>query len=387
MARFRLGYPVIAILGPRQSGKSTLAQAAAPDLPFVNFEDPLERASFLADPRGFFAQHAQGAIIDEAQHVPELFPTLQARVDADRQMGRWILTGSQQLEMTRGISQSMAGRVAILELLPFSYAETATSRHRPLDLPQAVLRGGYAPLYDENRQLDPVAWLDNHLQALINRDLRDLLSVRDRVAFTRFVSLCAAHTGLQINFAEIAATIGVTQPTVMTWVSVLETAFIIRLLRPYERNFGKRIVKRPKLYFIDTGLACRLLHIADVNHLRDHPQWGALVETWAVAEVIKAFTNRGRKPSVWFWRSSDGHEIDLVVDRGTHLFPIEIKATRSPHAHLLHTLVKFREIAREDMTLTIDPGWLVYGGDEHRTVGMDELRPWHAIDALATVCP
>lgn len=379
--RFQTGFPVIAVLGPRQSGKSTLVQNAVGDLPFVSFEDHLEQLAFKQDPHGFFAKYPEGAIVDEVQNVPDFFSALQVVVDAQRKMGRWILTGSQQLELTRGISQSLAGRVAMLELLPFSHAELTTSPRRPKTLVEAVFRGGYAPLYDENRQLDPVTWLDSHLQTLLGRDLRDLILVRDRHAFASFVSLCAAHSGMQLNQAEIATAIGVRQSTVTAWLSVLEATYLVKVLRPYERNFGKRMVKRPKIYFTDTGLACRLLHISNVNHLRDHPNWGALVETWCVMEVMKSFTHRGKRPSLWFWRTSDGHEVDLIVDQGARIVPIEIKATRSPDVNLARPIQALRRGASEQ--IVIEPGYVVYGGDESRQVGDDQLVPWYDIDAFA----
>jgi predicted AAA+ superfamily ATPase len=376
----RQGYPAIYITGPRQSGKTTLARMAFPDLAYVNLESPVERVALQQDPLGFLGRFPDGAILDEIQNVPEALSYLQVRIDEDFRLGRWVLTGSQQLDLGRQVSQSLAGRVAMLNLLPFAYTELAASAVRPRTLADAVLRGGYPPLFDSDRRLTPVRWLEDYLATFVNRDVRSVLAVRDRHAFDRFLRLCAAHTGQVFEAARIAHDLGIDGKTVSSWVSVLESCYVVRLLRPHFRNFGKRLSKRPKLYLVDSGLACRLLHISDVNQLCSHPLWGALVETWCFGEVLKSRLNRGLAPDCWFWRSSDGYEVDLVIEAGNKLLPIEIKASATPHPEQAATLRKLRELATRDPAAEVPPGLVIYGGAEERPCGQDRFVPWYDID-------
>ena len=380
LPRLREGYPVIAITGPRQSGKSTFAQQES-SLPLINLEDPVELARHRQDLRGLFASYPTGAIIDEAQHLPELFPALQAHVDANPHLGRWIITGSQNFALSRQIGQSLAGRAANVELLPFSYAELRGSPRCPQTMAHAIFQGGYAPLYDQNRNLDTVRWLNDYVANFIRRDITDLIGIRKLSTFTAFMGLCASLSGCEVNNANLASQLQVDGKTIEEWLSVLEAAYVIVRLRPYLRNFGKRLVKRPKLYFIESGLACRLLHIGDVEHLRSHPLWGQLVETWCVGEVLKARLNRGQPAQLAYWRSSDGHEVDLLIDLGHRLIPIEIKATRSPAHELAKGLVKLRDIAAVEKTTQVLPGMVIYGGDESVPLREDLAVPWHGIDA------
>lgn len=375
----RSGNQAIAITGPRQSGKTTLAKQVGHDLPYINFESPLARAEFTADPLGFFARFSNGAILDEVQNIPDLLSYLQVQIDASPAMGRWILTGSQQLELGRGISQSLAGRVAQVELHPLSYAEMKAATVAPVTLAEAVLRGGYPALYDAQRSVDPTQWLEDYLSTFVNRDIRQIIEVKNRTAFDRFVRLCAARTGQLLNASELGRDCGVDNKTATAWLSVLEACYLIRLLHPFARNFGKRLVKSPKLHFIDTGIACRLLHITDVDQLVRHHQWGALVETWCVSEAIKARLNKGLRANAWYWRSSDGLEIDLVFEAGTSLYPMEIKAAVTAQSDSANGIAKFRRLSADEPTLTVEPGAVVYGGDEHRPTGIDRFVPWFAV--------
>lgn len=378
--RLRKGYPAIAVTGPRQSGKTTLAKLACPDLPYVNFESPLERAEFARDPIGVLARFPRGAIFDEVQNVPDLLSYLQVRIDADQAMGQWILTGSQQLELGRSISQSLAGRVALLELLPLSYAETAEASVAPSTLAEAILTGGYPALYDPARTLETARWFEDYLATLINRDILQIIDVKNRSAFDRFVRLCAARTGQILNTSDLAGNCGVDHKTIASWLSVLEACYIIRLLRPHHRNFGKRLVKSPKLYFLDTGLVCRLLHIANVDQLEYHPHWGALVETWCVGEAIKARLHRGLRPEAWFWRSSDGIEIDLLFDVGGALHPFEIRAAMTIRPEDFKPMQKLRELSKKDPTTVIAPGTLIFGGGEARSFQEERCVPWNTLE-------
>ena len=387
ITRQRSGYPVIAIHGPRQSGKSTLAQQACPDLPLVRLEDPAEQALMRADWRGFFARHPDGAIIDEAQLVPELFSALQARVDADQRMGRWVLTGSQQFTLLSGISQSLAGRVATLTLWPFAHSELAPSDRRASTLAQAVFMGGYAPLYDPRRQLDPVDWLANHVITVLSKDVPEMIGVRNRSLFARFMGICAALTGQEITKQSFATDLGIDGKTVEAWLSILEAACLIVRIAPYRRNFGKRIVAKPKLYMTDTGLICRLLHIRDVSQLRDHHQWGALVETWCAMEILKARQHHGMTGDLCYWRSSDGHEVDLIIDGGNVVLPIEVKASATPQMSMAVGLQQLRALNARDTTVRVLPGIVLHGGDTTVPLGVDRAIPWHAIAPEARWSP
>ena len=378
--QLRKGYPAIAITGPRQSGKTTLARAACPELPYVNFESPLERVDFEADPIGFLARFPNGGIFDEVQHVPNLLSYLQVRIDAEQSMGRYILTGSQQLELGRGISQSLAGRVALLELLPLSHAELLDAHSAPRSLAAAVFRGSYPVLYDNKREVEPTRWLEDYLNTFINRDVRHIVEVKNRSGFDRFVRLCAARTGQTFNASSLASECEVNHMTIKSWMSVMEACYLVRLLKPYHRNFGKRLVKAPKLYFVDTGLACRLLHISDVNQLTTHPLWGSLVETWCIGEAIKSRLNRGLPASAWYWRSSDGIEVDLLFEMGSGLLPMEIKSAATPQRKFLQAIEKFRALSEREPDTKVGPGTVIYGGEDARPAGSDTFIPWHAID-------
>jgi hypothetical protein len=380
IATLRRGYPAIAITGPRQSGKTTLAQqACGAEFPYVNFESPLERVAFTADPNGFFQRYPNGGILDEVQLVPDLLSYLQVKIDADRAQGRWILTGSQQFELGRNVSQSLAGRVAHLELLPLSYAEMQAAGKNPTRPADAVVRGGYPALYDDARDLQPGRWLEDYIATFIDRDIRTIININNRPAFERFVRLCAGRTGQILNTTSLARDCGIDDKTAAAWLSVLEACYLIRLVRPYFRNFGKRMIKAPKLYFLDTGLACRIMHITDVNQLTVHPLWGALTETWCIMEIIKTRLNQGLPSELWYWRTSDGVEVDALIETGASLVPFEIKASATIMHQDLAGIVKFRALSGGASGTTVDPGVLIYGGDERRPAGVDRFVPWHAI--------
>ena len=383
------GYDAVFIAGPRQSGKTTLARSTFPELPFINLESPLERVALADDPVGFLGQFPSGAILDEIQNVPEALSYLQVLIDDRPGRTFWVLTGSRQMALQPSVGQSLAGRAAMFELLPFSHEEVLSAPPRPRTIEEAVLRGGYPPLFDEDRSLDPGRWLESYLTALISRDIYDVLPVRNRSAFDRFIRLCASRTAQVFHAASLARELGVDNKTVTTWLSVLEQCFIVRLLRPHHRNFGKRLIKRPKLFFLDSGLACRLLQIRDVNQLRVHPLWGALVETWCFTEVLKARLNRGLQPDCWFWRSSDGKEVDLLIEVGRDLFPIEIKSSATPDPRHAQGVRMFRSLVEEraETTVQVAPGFIVYGGHEVRPCGEDRFVPWHGIAAALEDVP
>ncbi|MCC5843962.1 MAG: ATP-binding protein [Verrucomicrobia bacterium] len=370
------------ITGPRQSGKTTLARSACKDLQYVNLESPFEQAAFRRDPVGFLSNYPDGAILDEAQHVPEIFNYLQVRVDETVNMGAWVVTGSQQLDLNRMISQSLAGRVAIMELLPFSLEELRGAPREPKTLAEAVLRGGYPPLYDENREMDPGEWLDNYLATYVGRDVQSVLAVKDRTRFDVFIRHCASLSGQLVNKADLAQTAEIDAMTASAWLNVLEMTYLIRLLRPHHRNFGKRLNKRPKLHFLDTGLACRLLHIDNVQQLTQSPQWGGLVESWIYGEILKWHRNRAKRPDLWFWRSSDGIEVDILMDRGATLVPFEMKAGLTPKLKARSGLSKLKALNTKEKDTRVTDGFVVYGGHERRKLEDVTFVPWKQIPEM-----
>jgi len=341
----RAGYPVITITGPRQSGKTTLARAAFPDKPYVSLETPDEREFAITDPRSFLARWPSGAIIDEVQHVPQLFSWIQTDVDACGQMGRYVLTGSQNFALMANITQSLAGRSALVQLLPLSIAELAAAGQLPADLDAMLLRGGYPALYA--RTLSPARWLADYTMSYLERDVRQISQVQDLSAFQRFLRLCAGRTGQLLNLSNLAQDAGIAQTTARAWLSVLEASYIVFLLQPHHRNLGKRVVKMPKLYFLDAALAASLMGIQTTTQLSIHPLRGALFETLIVSEFLKARFNAGFASNLFFWRDNVGLEVDLLLDEPEGLLPIEIKSSATVTDDLFKGLRKWLAAAGE----------------------------------------
>lgn len=352
------GFPIVTITGPRQSGKTTLALAVFTGKPYASLEEPDVRLAAMDDPRGFLARFPKGAVLDEVQRCPELFSYLQSLVDNDGRMGLFILTGSQQFGLLSRISQSLAGRTAFVELLPFSAHELADAGFLPATLDELVLKGGYPPLYD--RKLAPRAWFAAYVAAYVERDVRQMLKVQELGAFQRFIMLCAGRTGQLLNLSSLAADCGITHNTAKAWLSVLEASYLVFLLRPHHVNFNKRLVKTPKLYFLDAGLAAWLLGIQTVEQLAVHPLRGSLFETFVVAKLLKAQLNAGERPALYFWRDSNGNEVDLLIERGGRLVPVEIKAGMTVARDFFAGLEKWLALAGD---LASDP-LLIHGGDQ-----------------------
>ena len=366
-------FPVVTLTGPRQSGKTTLARSALEGYEYVNLEAPDDRRMARDDPRGFLARFGPRLIIDEAQHVPDLFSYIQLIVDESPRPGQFVLTGSQNFLLLSGISQSLAGRCDVLHLLPFSRAELLRADLLPIEqiasrapcdletggnLHQALFAGGYPRIHDQ--RLEPQVWLANYYQTYIERDVRSVINVGDPETFARFMGLCAGRAGQLLNFSALANDCGVSHATAKRWLSVLQAGFIVTLLQPHHRNFNKRLVKSPKLHFLDTGLLCYLLRIRTPEDLAWHASRGAVFESWVVSEAIKNYTHRGLRPDVYFWRDASGHEIDLLLEAGGGaLVPVEAKSGQTFHPDFVKELHWWQNTTR----LTDAPGTVVYGGD------------------------
>jgi predicted AAA+ superfamily ATPase len=364
-------YPVVAITGPRQSGKTTLARHLLAEKPYVNLESPDQREYASGDPRGFLCQFPHGAILDEIQNVPALFSYLQAVVDEGMQPGSFVLTGSQQFGLRDGIAQSLAGRVGLLELLPFSLSELAIG---DLSLNALLCRGACPRIVAAG--IPSRLWLADYLSTYLERDVRRLLNVRDLSSFQRFLRMCAGRSGQLLNLSALAADCGISHNTAREWLSVLEASYIVRLLPPYHRNFGKRLVKTPKLYFLDTGLAAWLMSIASPDDLAVSMFRGPLFETLVVTEILKARLNRRKEGNLYFWRDSNGHEIDLLIEAGGKLVPVECKAGETIAADWFRPLERFRQSAG------LEESWIVYGGDAGQTRAQCTVVGWRSLPQL-----
>ena len=374
LQRMARGFPVLAVTGPRQSGKTTLARLAFPQLPYVNLEDPDTRELALADPRRFFARHAQGAILDEVQRAPVLLSYLLGVADASAQMGRFVLTGSQQFGLLDGISQSLAGRVGVLTLLPLSQAELAPQDALGLrpTLEDRLWRGGYPALHAAHRELDPAHWLAAYLLTYVERDVRQLLNVANLMTFQRFLSMCAARSAQLLNLNSLASDCGISQPTARQWLTVLQASHIVALVPPYHRNFGKRLVKAPKLYMLDTGVLCQLLRISAPQDLQVHAARGAVFETWVVSETLKHRHNQGLPPDLHFWRDNHGLEVDLVFEHQGRLHGVECKSGTTYASDWLGPVRRWRQAVGAEAA---DP-LLVYGGDDSHQRADHAVLSW-----------
>lgn len=371
-------YPVVAVTGPRQSGKTTLVRKAFPGKPYVSLEDLDEREFATDDPRGFLSRYPDGAILDEVQRCPELFSYLQTRLDQAGKKGLFVLTGSQQFNLLSGITQSLAGRVALIPLLPFALAELQAAKMAPAQLSELLFRGLYPPLYDGSREAG--IWYGNYMRTYIERDVRQMINVQDLSTFQRFVRMCAGRTGQLTNLSALASDCGVSHNTAKAWLSVLEASYIVHLLRPHHRNFDKRLVKTPKLYFYDTGLACWLLGIRTAAELDHHAQRGALFETWAIGELLKARYNKGLESNLYFWRDRSGNEVDVLIEEGDKLAPVEIKAGQTLSSDYFRGLDRWRAMAKK----VSGKASVVYGGDAAQTRLGYNVVPWAEIGSLAS---
>jgi uncharacterized protein len=368
-------YPIVTLTGPRQSGKTTLAKLLFPDKFYVTLEDPDVRRFAHTDPRGFLAGFADGAIFDEIQRAPELSSYLQGRVDADARAGQFILTGSQQFELMTQVTQSLAGRTAILRLLPLTLAEAQRFNKAPKqpELAATVLKGFYPRIHDKN--LDPSQALADYFATYVERDLRQIAAVHDLQRFERFVRLCAGRCGQLLNLNSLGNDAGVSQPTARAWIDLLQTSFIVHLLPPWHTNTGKRLVKSPKLYFYDVGLACWLLGLRTANQVSRDPLWGSLFENFIVMEALKDRFNAGESAEMYFYRDSEGNEVDLLLPTGGKLHALEIKAGATVNPDYFKGLKNFAA----NYPQALAGGGVIFGGEQGQSRSDWPVYTWRSL--------
>ena len=377
--RLARGFPVLTLTGPRQSGKTTLCKAAFPEHAYVSLEPPDTRRFAQQDPRGFLANLTRGTILDEIQRAPELTSYLQSAVDEDPTPGRFILTGSEHLAVTQATSQSLAGRSATVHLFPLDRAELRCTAGTPAGLSEALFKGGYPALYD--RDVTVADWLSSYRALYVERDVRQLLRIADLGAFQTFMGLCAGRAGSLLNLSALGADAGVSHNTAKAWISVLEASFLTFRLRPWHRSLGKRLVRRPKLYFWDTGLLCNLLGIQAADQLRQHPLRGAVFENFVVAELAKASHHRGQTPAMTFYRDQRQLEIDVLLQRTDGVTAVEAKSGQTIGSDFFAALNQFaalRHAAEKESTRSV----LVYGGEEGQSRSAGQVVSWRDVDRI-----
>lgn len=361
-------YPIVTITGPRQAGKSTLVRASFKDKPYVNLEALDLRAFARSDPRAFLGQYPEGAILDEIQHLPELLSYIQVIVDEQKKPGLFVLTGSQQLLLHQGITQSLAGRTALLTLYPLSLAELREAGFT-LTTDLQMIKGGYPRVYESD--LDPVQTYRDYYLTYVQRDVRDLLNIKNLNLFDKFIRLCAGRIGSVFEASSLANEVGVSSHTIQEWLSVLEASYLIFRLYPYFENLGKRLIKSPKLYFTDLGMACYLLGIEQPSQLNRDPLRGALFENLVILELMKYRYNQGLDANMYFYRDQHQHEVDLIYKSGHQLLPIEIKSAQTFHPEFLKNLHYFQKVAGD----RAPTGLLLYAGDQSQLVqGIEVLN-------------
>lgn len=372
-------FPAVVLTGPRQSGKSTLCRTLFSQVPYASIESPDVRSFATDDPRGFLARYPKGAVLDEIQNAPQLPSYLQGLIDADPTPGKWILTGSHHLGVAQSTSQSLAGRVAVLHLLPLSRREVIRFPRHPQTLDDTLLSGGYPRIFDLN--LRPADWLSSYVATYLERDVRTISNVGDLVTFQRFLQLCAGRVGQLLNLASLAADCGISSPTAKSWFSVLEASFIAFRLPSYHGNISKRLIKMPKLHFYDSGLVCWLLGIREVSQLNLHPLRGAIFESWAVAEIIKNRLAAGESNGVFFFRDKAGLEADALVQRGNNFVVVEVKAGQTVASDIAGSVARVVEVLSAG-GLTAEPV-VIYGGDTKQIRNGVVYLPWSEIHSYS----
>lgn len=387
LKRLATKYPVVTLTGPRQSGKATLAREAFPEYAYVSLEEPDTRDFAIEDPRNFLSQYSRNVIIDEVQRAPEIFSYLQADVDRDKSCGRFILTGSQNFALNEKISQSLAGRTSILKLLPFSLSELFSRKPNmywhggvnervtrpPAELFETIFTGFYPSVHD--MRLEPDRWYREYFETYASRDVRNMLNIGDLKSFEIFMRLLAGRTGQPVNFTSLGDDAGVSHTTARRWLSILEASYLIHILPPFFRNFGKRQIKTPKIYFLDCGFLCSLLRIRSPEDIISHPLRGAIFETFVFGEIHKCFYNLGEDSPIYFWRGLSGVEIDLLIDSGKMILPVEIKSGQTMTDDFFKNLKEWSKFSQTRVSKAV----LVYGGNEYQKRGDVNVVPWYGV--------
>lgn len=354
IVRLARHYPVITLTGPRQTGKTTLAKTLFPNKPYVSMENLDTRRAAEKDPVGFLKKFPRGAVLDEVQRTPDILSYLQGIVDEKNKSGMFILTGSSQFHLLHTINQSLAGRTALVTLLPFSYREIYGAKH--IDLNKVLYTGFYPRIFDKKQ--NPTQALSYYTTTYLERDVRNLITVKDLSQFELFLKLCAGRTGQVLNLSSLGNECGINHNTARSWISVLEASYIIFLLKPHHNNFNKRLIKSPKLYFLDVGLACSLLNISNASQLDAYPLRGALFETFVVGELLKARYNQGKTNNLYYYRDNIGNEVDVILDYGTYRVPMEIKSGATMRDEYLRSLAYYDRLNAQKIKTMM----LVYGG-------------------------
>jgi hypothetical protein len=371
-------YAALAVIGPRQSGKTTLVQEVFPQHRYISLEDLDIRALATSDPRGFLQQHSNthGIILDEIQRVPDLLSYIQTIIDKEKKKGYFIITGSQNLLINQAITQTLAGRIALFTLFPLSINELKQADILPDTIEELIFKGCYPRIYDE--QLSPVKLYEDYIRTYIERDVRQLKNIFDLALFQKFIQLCAGRIGQLLNIASLSNDCGIDTKTARAWLSLLEATYIIFLLQPYHVNFGKRLTKSPKLYFVDTGIACSLLNIKNTTELTQHYLRGNLVESCIIADLFKQYYHSAQKPSLSFWRDHTGNEIDCIIEQALSLIPIEIKAGKTVTQDYFKAFTYLKTITKIPTT----NNWVIYGGTDHQTWPQADVIGWQESGTL-----
>lgn len=364
-------YPILAISGPRQSGKTTMLKESFPEYRYISMENIDERNFLAIDPKGFFEKYDKFCIFDEAQRSPDLFSYLQTKVDNDRIMGQYILSGSQNFHLMKSITQSLAGRVAILKLFPLDFNELKTRDLLDKDYINAMLKGFYPAIFD--RDIPSKNFYNSYIQTYVERDITDLVNIQNLRTFRMFLGLCAARAGHLLNLNNLATDCGISQPTAKAWLSALESSYIVFLLQPLHSNFNKRIIKTPKMYFYDTGLLCHLLKIKDENQIKLNAFKGNLFENMIIAEYAKQNFHQNNFDEFWFWRDASGHEVDLIRQDDFMFNIIEIKSTSTIMQNLFKGIEYFESLAKDN----VKSKTLVYAGLENQKRTNTQVVSWY----------
>ena len=371
-------YRTMTITGPRQSGKTTLCREAFPHLAYANLEDPTTREQALADPSGFLARFSGGAVLDEVQRAPVLLSAIQVAADASSQNGRFVLSGSHNFQLHSAIAQSLAGRTSVLDLLPLALDELRQFASAPRDLPSTLFQGAYPRIFDQDIPVSE--FMADYVRTYVERDVRLLLNVQDLGTFQTFLRLCAGRTGSLLNLSALASDAGISHVTAKAWIGLLEASYIVKRVQPWHSNLGKRLVKTPKLHFLDSGLLCWLLGIRSADQLETHPLRGQIFESWVVAEVLKARANEGLSDPIWFFRDQSGTEIDLLLDLPDRRVLVETKSgARVAPDGTMHLHQVADDMADDPMLRGRIERVAVYGGSERVTVNGVELLPWSQV--------